>query len=234
VVVLATTATALMTIEAVRQYGVSLFASAGVAGLVVGFAARPVLANIIAGLQLAVTQPIRIGDQVIVENEFGEIEEITATYVVVRLWDWRRMVVPLSYFLETPFQNWTRDSTSIIGAVLLYVDFAAPIDAMRQELHRILRGTKLWDQQIANLQVTDASPQALQVRILVSARNSGEAFDLRCEVREKMMAFLRDHHAEAMPLTRRLDIGRGQRAEMQASDDGQERAAERTGTSSPH
>lgn len=219
-VVLVTAGAALMTIEAVRQYGVSLFASAGVAGLVVGLAARPVLANIIAGLQLAVTQPIRIGDQVIVENEFGDIEEITATYVVVRLWDWRRMVVPLSYFLEKPFQNWTRESTSIIGAVLLCVDFGAPIDAMRHELDRILRASKLWDEQVANVQVTDASAAALQVRILVSARTAGETFDLRCEVREKMMAFLRDRHPEAMPLMRRADVGRERAADARRGNDG--------------
>lgn len=216
-VILVTTAAALMTVEAVRQYGVSLFASAGVAGLVVGLAARPVLTNVIAGLQLAVTQPIRIDDEVIVEGEFGAIEEITATYVVVRLWDWRRLVVPLSYFLERPFQNWTRDSTSIIGAVILYTDFTAPIDAMREELNRILRDSKLWDQQVVNLQVTDATPQALQVRILVSARTAGQAWDLRCEVREKMVVFLREQHAEALPLLRRVDL-RGRAGDGHASD----------------
>lgn len=224
-VVIVTIAAGLMTIEAVREFGISLFASAGVAGLVVGLAARPVLTNIIGGLQLAVTQPIRIGDEVIVENEFGTIEEITATYVVVRLWDWRRMVVPLSYFLEKPFQNWTRDSTSIIGVVMLYVDFSAPVDAMRAELSRMLGGMPLWDKQVAALQVTDASHQALQIRILVSARTAGQAFDLRCQVREAMMAFLRDNHPEAMPLMRRLDAGRGrdENAPRRESEDQQQR-----------
>jgi small-conductance mechanosensitive channel len=233
-VVLVTTAAALMTIEAVRQYGVSLFASAGVAGLVIGLAARPVLTNVIAGLQLAVTQPIRIDDEVIVEGEFGTVEEITGTYVVVRLWDWRRLVVPLSYFLEKPFQNWTRETTSIIGSVILYTDFAAPIDAMREELNRVLRATKLWDEQVANLQVTDATPQALQVRMLVSARTAGQAWDLRCEVREKMIAFLRERHPESLPLLRRLDVSRERAGDGHAREDAERAERDRLKAAARH
>lgn len=193
---------ALMTFESVRQYGISLFASAGAAGLIVGFAARPILSNLIAGVQLAVTQPIRIDDAVIVENEYGWIEEITSTYVVVRLWDWRRMIVPLSYFIERPFQNWTREGSALIGSVFLHVDYSAPIDAMRKKLDEIVRQSKLWDRQVVNLQVSDAKERTVEIRVLVSARSAPATWDLRCEVREKLIAFLRQEHPEALPRDR--------------------------------
>ena len=144
-IIVVTVGGVLMTFEPVRQYGVSLFASAGVAGLVVGLAARPVLSNLIAGIQLAVTQPIRIGDSVLVENEFGSVEEITATYVVIRLWDLRRMIVPLTHFIEKPFQNWTRESTSLIGTVLLKVDYTTPVDRVRTKAEEIVQASPLWD-----------------------------------------------------------------------------------------
>ena len=192
----------LMTFESVRQYGISLFASAGAAGLIVGLAARPILSNLIAGVQLAVTQPIRIDDAVIVENEYGWIEEITSTYVVVRLWDWRRMIVPLTYFIEKPFQNWTREGFALIGTVFLYVDYSAPIETMRKKLDEIVRQSKLWDGQVVNLQVSDAKERTVEVRILISARNAPATWDLRCEVREKLIAFLRQEHPEALPRER--------------------------------
>jgi small-conductance mechanosensitive channel len=202
-----TFAAMLMTIPAVRQYGVSLFASAGVAGLVVGLAARPVLSNLIAGLQIAITQPIRLEDAVSVEGEFGAIEEITTTYVVVRLWDQRRLIVPLSYFMEKPFQNWTRDAASLTGAVLLYLDYAAPVPALRAKFMELLRESPLWDGKTAAVQVTDASPGAIHVRALVSARTPADAWDLRCDIREKLVAWLQETHPEALPKTRSLNVG---------------------------
>jgi small-conductance mechanosensitive channel len=202
VVLLITAGAALMTIGAVRQVGVSLFASAGVAGIAVGLAARPVLANLIAGVQLAMTQPIRIEDAVIVENEWGWIEEITSTFVVVRLWDLRRMIVPLSYFMEKPFQNWTREGSAIIGAVLLYLDYTAPIEAIRAKAEAIVAASRLWDRKVVNTQVTDTRERVIEVRVLVSAANASAAFDLRCEVREQLIAFLRSQHPESLPRSR--------------------------------
>lgn len=196
---------ALMTFEPVRQYGYSLFASAGVAGIVVGLAARPVLSNLFAGVQLAMTQPIRIDDAVIIEGEWGTIEEITATYVVVRIWDWRRLIVPLSYFIEKPFQNWTRDSSALIGAVFFYVDYRAPIETMREKLKEIVQNAKDWNGQVVSLQVTDAREYTVEVRAIMSANSAGQAFNLRCEVREKMIGYLQSDHPEALP-RHRADI----------------------------
>lgn len=197
-----TLALALMTVPGVKQWGVSLLAAGGAASVIVGLALQPLLTNLIAGIQIAVTQPIRIDDAVIVENEWGNIEEINATYVVVRLWDWRRMVVPLSYFIQNPFQNWTRESSALIGTAMLHVDPAAPVDRLRAKLEEIAKASKLWDGKVVNLAVTDLKPWVMEVRCLVSARNAGATFDLRCEVREKMMAYLRDELPEAFPKRR--------------------------------
>jgi small-conductance mechanosensitive channel len=207
IVVLITAGAALMTIGAVRQVGVSLFASAGVAGLAVGLAAKPVLANLIAGIQLAMTQPIRIEDAVIVENEWGWIEEITSTFVVVRLWDLRRMVVPLAYFMEKPFQNWTREGAAIIGSVLLYLDYAAPIEAIRAKAAEIAAASALWDRKVINTAVTDTKERVIEVRVLASAANASAAFDLRCEMREKLIEFLRSQHPESLPRSRNETVG---------------------------
>ena len=198
VVGLVTIGLALMTIPGVRQWGVSLLAAGGAASLIVGLALQPLLTNLIAGIQIAITQPIRIDDAVIVEKEWGNVEEINATYVVVRLWDWRRLVLPLSYFIQTPFQNWTRESASLIGTAMVYVDHAAPIATMRAKLEEIARASTLWDGKVVSLQVTDVTAQVLEVRCLASARNAPATFDLRCEIREKMMAFLRDELPEAL------------------------------------
>jgi len=198
VVGLITVGLALMTIPGVRQWGVSLLAAGGAASLIVGLALQPLLTNLIAGIQIAITQPIRLDDAVIVEKEWGNIEEINATYVVVRLWDWRRMVLPLSYFIQTPFQNWTRESAALIGTAMLYVDHAAPIERLRAKLDEIAKASPRWDGKVVNLQVTDVTAQVLEVRCLISARSAPKAFDLRCEVREKMMAFLRDEVPEAL------------------------------------
>jgi small-conductance mechanosensitive channel len=192
----------LITFESVREYGVSLFASAGIAGVIAGLAARPVLSNLFAGLQIAVAQPIRLEDAVIVENEFGRIEEITGTYVVLRLWDWRRMIVPLSYFIEKPFQNWTRQSPALIGSVLIYVDYTVPVARVREELTNIVSRSKLWDGQVVNLQVTDAKNDTIELRALMSAADASATSDLRCEVREALIAFLQREYPDALPKRR--------------------------------
>ena len=202
-----TVAMALMTIGAVRQWGVSLLASAGVVGIIAGLALQPVLKNLFAGIQIATAQPIRIDDAVIVEGEWGTIEEITSTYVVVKLWDWRRLILPLTYFIEKPFQNWTRETSRLIGTAMLYVDYEAPIDRLRAELERLCKASPLWDGDVVNLQVTDITDRVAQVRCLASARSAPVAFDLRCEIREKMLAFMRDECPEALPQDR-LNIDR--------------------------
>jgi small-conductance mechanosensitive channel len=204
--VMLTLSAALMTFPAVRQYGVSLFASAGLAGIVAGLAARPVLSNLMAGVQLAMTQPIRLYDAVIVENEYGTIEEITSTYVVVKLWDLRRMIVPLTYFIEKPFQNWTRENSSLIGNVMMYLDYRTPVSVIREKYKDILKESKLWDGQVAALQVTDFKEGVMELRLLMSARSSGAAFDLRCEVREKLIDFIQREHPEALPHSRQVAL----------------------------
>lgn len=197
-----TISAALMTFEPVRQYGLSLFASAGAASLVVGLAASPLLTNLIAGVQIAITQPIRIEDAVIVEGEWGWIEEITSTYVVVRLWDWRRMILPIAYFLEKPFQNWTHQSASLIGSVFFYLDYRVPVDLLRTHLNEIVLETPLWDGKVVNLQVSDMKQGTVELRMLVSGRNAPQTWDLRCFVRERMLLFLQTTCPEALPQTR--------------------------------
>ncbi|PPQ20257.1 mechanosensitive ion channel protein MscS [Bradyrhizobium sp. AC87j1] len=206
IIVVITVSTALMTFDSVRQYGVSLFASAGAAGIIVGLAARPLLSNLIAGLQIAITQPIRIEDAVIIENEWGWVEDIASTYVVIRLWDWRRMVVPLSYFIEKPFQNWTRDTASLIGVIALHVDYRADVPRIRRWLEDAVKQSKLWDGAVVNLQVIDADSRTIELRALVSARNAPQSWDLRCEIREKLVAFIRDEMPEALPRERAILI----------------------------
>jgi small-conductance mechanosensitive channel len=201
-VALITAGFALTTIDAVRQWGVSLLAAGGAAGIVVGLALQPLLTNLIAGIQIAITQPIRLDDAVIVEGEWGWIEEISVAFVVVRLWDWRRMVLPLSYFIQHPFQNWTRESSALIGTVMLYVDFATPVQVLRDKLEAIARASKLWDGKVVNLAVTDLRERTMEVRCLASARNASQTFDLRCEVREKMLAFLAAEHPDSLPRQR--------------------------------
>lgn len=201
-IVIVTVSALLMTVDGVRQYGVSLLASAGAAGLVAGLALQPVLKNIFAGIQLAVTQPIRIDDALLVEGEWGHVEEITSTYVVIRLWDWRRLILPLSYFIEKPFQNWTRENAALIGTVFLYLDYETPIDAVRSKVEEIARASKNWDGRIAHVQVTDFRQWTMEVRILVSAPTSPRAFDLRCEVREQLIGFLQREHPRALPRLR--------------------------------
>ncbi|EKS38651.1 mechanosensitive ion channel family protein [Afipia clevelandensis] len=209
-IVIMTVATALMSFEQVRQYGVSLFASAGVAGLAIGLAARPLLSNLIAGVQIAVAQPIRLDDVVFLEGEYGTIEEITTTYVVIKLWDWRRMVVPLSYFIEKPFQNWTRETSALIGSVFLYVDYTVPVEKLREKLMEIARASPLWDGRVVVLQVSDAKDRTVELRALLSARSAPAAWDLRCEVREKLIAHLQEEYPDALPRTRQEVVAFGQ------------------------
>jgi small-conductance mechanosensitive channel len=192
----------LMKIPGIEGLGVSLLASAGLAGIVVGMAARPTLSNLLAGLQLALTQPIRLDDVVIVEDEWGRIEEITNTYVVVRIWDQRRLVVPLTYFIERPFENWTRVTADILGTVFLYVDYTVPIEEVRSELRRVLEASGKWDGKVCGLVVTNATDRTVELRALLSAPDSGTAWDLRCHVREQLVAFLQRRYPECLPRTR--------------------------------
>ncbi|MDL5367988.1 mechanosensitive ion channel family protein [Xanthomonas sp. NCPPB 2654] len=201
-IILLGTSVVLLTFPAVRQIGTTLLASAGIIGLVAGIAAKPVFGNLIAGLQIALTQPIRLDDVVIVEGEWGRIEEIGSSYVVVRIWDERRMVVPLTWFIENPFQNWTRSSANLLGTAFLWLDYRTPMAQLRAELERICKSEPLWDGRVCVTQVTETSESTIQVRLLVSARNSGDAFDLRCIVRERMIDFLTREHPYALPTLR--------------------------------
>jgi hypothetical protein len=201
-VIIIAAAAMLMTFPGVRQLGASLLASAGLAGLVVGFAARPVLENVIAGMQIALTQPIRLDDVVIIDGEWGQIEEIRATYVVVRIWDLRRLIVPLSFFVSNTFQNWTRTTAEILGTVFVNVDYTVPVDAVRSRLHEILQESGNWDGKGWALQVTDASERTVQLRALMTAPDGPTAFELRCYVREKLIEWLQQNYPDALPKVR--------------------------------
>lgn len=198
-IVMVGTGLALMTLPLLRQIGTSLLASAGVAGLIIGFAARPVLSNLLAGIQLALTQPIRLEDVVIVEKEWGQIEEITGTYVVVRIWDQRRMVVPLQWFIEHPFQNWTRNSSEILGTVLIWVDYRLPLDPVRKEAERLCEISPDWDRRLCVTQVVEAGERAMQLRVLVSASDAGKSWELRCKIREGLIDFIQRNYPECLP-----------------------------------
>jgi small-conductance mechanosensitive channel len=202
VIVIISGASCLMIFDNVRQLGTSILASAGVIGIIIGFAAQRSIAALLAGLQLAITQPIRIDDVVIVEAEWGQIEEITLTYVVVRIWDLRRLVVPTSYFLEKSFQNWTRTSADLLGTVMIYADYRLPVDAVREHLGQIVKDHALWDGKVWRLHVTNATDRSIELRALVSAANSGDAWELRCDIRETLLAFLQTHYPECLPRVR--------------------------------
>jgi len=201
-IIVLTIAAMLMTFPAVQQYGVSVLASAGVAGIVLGLALQPMLKNIFAGIQLAITQPIRIDDALIVEGEWGNVEEITSTYVVVKLWDWRRMILPLSYFIENPFQNWTRESSALIGTVMIYLDYTIPVSVIRSKVEEITAASKLWDRKVVAVQVTDFRENVMEIRILASASSAPKVFDIRCEVREKLIEFIQREYPQALPKVR--------------------------------
>jgi small-conductance mechanosensitive channel len=199
----------LMLFEDVKRIGLSLFASAGVAGVIIGLAAQRVIGAVLAGIQIAITQPIRLDDVVIIEGEWGRIEEITLTYTVVRIWDQRRLVVPSTYFFEKPFQNWTRTSAEILGTVFIYTDYRVSFEALRKELTRLLESTPLWDKRVNVLQVTDAKQNGIEVRALMSAKDSPTAWDLRVFIREKLIEFLQKNYPESLPKTRVLIEGDG-------------------------
>jgi small-conductance mechanosensitive channel len=206
-IVVITVAIMVMTFPSARHVGESLFASAGLAAVVAGLAARSTLSNLLAGVQIAFSQPIRLEDVVIVEGEWGWIEEITMTYVVVRIWDLRRLILPISYFIEKPFQNWTRNTADLLGTAFIYADYTVPVDEVRQELHRILQSSGRWDGKVWGLQVTNATDRTVELRALMSAASGSAAWDLRCYVREKLIAFLQQNYPESLPRTRREITG---------------------------
>jgi small-conductance mechanosensitive channel len=197
-----TLASMLMVFDSVRQFGTSILASAGIAGIIIGFAAQRSIATLLAGFQIAVTQPIRLDDVVIVENEWGRIEDITLTHVVVCIWDLRRLILPITYFIERPFQNWTRTSADILGTVFLHVDYTMPLEPLREELDRVLQRSRHWDGKVKGIVVTDAKEHTLEVRVLASAVDAGAAWDLRCELREKLIEFIQKNHPESLPRMR--------------------------------
>ena len=195
-------AVALMTFKSIRAMGVAMLSSAGIAGIIIGFAAQKALGTLFAGIQIAFTQPIRIDDVVIVEGEWGRIEEITLTYVVVSIWDKRRLVLPTTYFIEKPFQNWTRNSSELLGTVFIYTDYNVPFDELRAELTRLLDDNPLWDRKVNVLQVTDSTANSVEVRAMMSAKDSGTAFDLRVYVREHLINFIQENYPESFARTR--------------------------------
>lgn len=197
-------ASILMNFDAARRIGTGLLTSAGIMGIIIGFAAQKSIANLLAGFQIAFTQPIRIDDVVVVEGEWGKIEEINLTYVVVQIWDQRRLILPINYFIEKPFQNWTRTTAAIWGTVFIYVDPTVDVGELKVQLKEILEATPLWDKKVQVLQVTDWTEKTIELRCLMSARDSPTAFDLRCLVREKLLEFLQKNHPETLPKTRVL------------------------------
>lgn len=202
IVVVVSGALVLMSFEPFRVVGTGLLASAGIAGLVLGLAAQKTLGNLLAGFQIALTQPIRLDDVVVVEGEWGKIEDITLTYVVVRIWDLRRLILPISYFIESPFQNWTRTSATVLGTVFLHVDYTVPVEDVRTELRRLLEGSEEWDRDVCVLHVTEAGDRTVELRALMSAADSGLAWELRCKVREGLLEYLRREHPEGLPRVR--------------------------------
>jgi len=219
-VVVVALAVMLMTFPPIKQIGEGILASAGLASLVVGMAMKSTFSNLIAGAQIAFTQPFRLDDAVVVEGEWGWIEEIGTMYVVVRLWDLRRLVLPLSYFLDHPFQNWTHSTSELLGSCFLFTDYTAPLDAIREELQRICRSTPLWTGKVCVLQVTDCKEQTMQLRALMDARNSSDAWDLRCLVREKLIDFLNKNYPQNLPRIRgEFDVLAAERTLEQLQND---------------
>jgi small-conductance mechanosensitive channel len=202
IILVFTAAAMLMTFSTVRELGVSILASAGLVGLVIGFAAQRSIATLLAGMHIAITQPIRLEDAVLVEDEFGWIEEITLSYVVVRVWDQRRLIVPITHFIEKPFQNWTRKTAALTGAVYLYCDYKLPVQEIRKELRRIVESTDLWDKNVCSLQVTKATADTIELRALCSGADASRTWNLRCYVREKLIEFMQTRFADSLPRTR--------------------------------
>ncbi|MBM0278752.1 mechanosensitive ion channel family protein [Micromonospora tarensis] len=202
VIVILTVGVMLMTFPSVRGIGAGVLTSAGVVGVVAALAAQSLLGNVFAGLQLAFSDAVRLDDVVVVEGEWGRIEELTLSYVVVQIWDDRRLILPTSYFTSKPFQNWTRTEAAVLGTAEFDVDWAVPVQTMREELRRLVEGTELWDGRVCVLQVTDATGGLVKLRALVSAADAGSLWDLRCLVREHLVAWIRDTRPTAMPRVR--------------------------------
>ena len=202
VAVIVGVAVALMTFPAIRQLGASILASAGITGLIVGLAAQKVIGNFLAGLQIAFTSPINLGDVCVIENEWGRIEEITTTYVVLRIWDERRLIVPFSKIIGTPFYNWTRTNSEVLGTIYFYTDYRVPIDQVRAEVERVVKASPHWDGRACGLVVTGTSETTVELRALISAADGSKQWDLRCEVREKIIKYLQANHPESLPRTR--------------------------------
>jgi small-conductance mechanosensitive channel len=202
VIVFVTIAIILLSFESMRKIGTGLLTGVGIGGIIVGFAAQNSLGNLLAGFQIAFTQPIRIDDVLVVEGEWGRVEEITLTYVVLNIWDKRRLILPINYFITKPFQNWTRSSSEILGTVFLYVDYTIPLEAIRKEFDRLIELSPLWDKKVKVVQVTDTKENNIEVRVLMSARNSSEAFDLRCYIRENLVTFIQQNYPGSLPRVR--------------------------------
>lgn len=202
ILILLTLAAILLSFDSMRKIGAGLLTGVGVGGIIIGFAAQKSLGNLLAGLQIAFTQPIRMDDVLVVEGEWGKVEEINLTYVVVNIWDKRRLVLPINYFIEKPFQNWTRTTSEILGTVFIYTDFSVPVAALRTQFESLLQGHPLWDGKVAVLQVTDLREQTMEIRCLMSCRNSGQAFDLRCFIRERMIDYIQTHYPQSLSRTR--------------------------------
>jgi small-conductance mechanosensitive channel len=230
IIVLAGLALMLMTFPGARQFGASLLASAGVVGLVAGIAARPIFSNLIAGLQIALAQPFRIDDVLIIQGEWGRVEEITGTYVVHKLWDERRLIVPLQWFIENPFQNWTRTNAQITGTVFLWVDYRMPLAPLREAAQRACEQAPEWDGRTCVLQLMDAGERSLQLRVLVSSSNSGLNGDLRCKVREALVEVMQRDYPQHLPLMR-AELATS--ADELAGSAGQARSTERPAPPQP-
>jgi small-conductance mechanosensitive channel len=201
-VIVLTICAILLSFNNLRKIGTGLLTGVGVGGIIIGFAAQKSLGNFLAGFQIAFTQPLRIDDVLVVEGEWGRVEEITLSYVVLKIWDQRRLILPINYFVEKPFQNWTRNTSDILGTVFLYLDYTVPLQPLRTELTRLLENNPLWDKRINLMQVTNASERTIEVRALMSAASSGNAFDLRCDVREGLIKFIQENYPQSLPTTR--------------------------------
>ncbi|MEN5433355.1 mechanosensitive ion channel domain-containing protein [Sphingobacterium faecium] len=206
IIIVVSFAIILLSFESMQKIGAGLLTGVGVGGIIIGFAAQKSLGNLLAGFQIAFTQPIRMDDVLVVEGEWGKVEEINLTYVVVNIWDKRRLVLPITYFIEKPFQNWTRTTAEILGTVFIYVDFAIPVQQLREKLGSLLMHHPLWDGKVNVLQVTDLKERTMEIRCLMSCRNSGQAFDLRCYVREEMMSYIRTNFPDCLSKSR-IDYG---------------------------
>ncbi|WCT10277.1 mechanosensitive ion channel family protein [Mucilaginibacter jinjuensis] len=207
IIIFVTIAIILLSFESMRKIGTGLLTGVGVGGIIVGFAAQTSLGNLLAGFQIAFTQPIRIDDVLVVEGEWGRVEDITLTYVVLRIWDQRRLILPINYFITKPFQNWTRISADILGTVFIYMDYSIPIEPLRKEFDDLLTKTKLWDGKVKVLQITDAKEKTIEIRLLMSSGNSSDAFDLRCFIRENMITYIQKNYPESLPKLRAEFIG---------------------------